>query len=138
MVSRGAGLVINPGGVLNQLEGGIIQVASWTLKEGVRLDAEGISSRDWDSYTVLRFSKAPEVLVELVNPQRRSPAPRRRRRKRRSDRRCIGNAVTHALGAHLRDLPLTHERVMAALLKARLELGAHLLRDDQRATRAPR
>src|SRR5205085_7195611 len=43
-----AGLVINPDGALNQLEGGIIQAASWALKEGVRLDTGGISSRDWE------------------------------------------------------------------------------------------
>jgi CO/xanthine dehydrogenase Mo-binding subunit len=38
------------------------------LKEGVRLDTGGISSRDWETYPVLRFSEVPEVLVELVNP----------------------------------------------------------------------
>ena len=62
------GLVINPDGAINQLEGGIIQAASWALKEGVRLDTAGISSRDWESYPVLRFSEVPEVMVELVSP----------------------------------------------------------------------
>ncbi len=112
-----AGLVINPDGAINQLEGGIIQAASWALKEGVRLDTGGISSRDWESYPVLRFSEVPEVTVELVDPA--------------ADRPCLGvgeaaggptvaaicNAVAHALGARLRDLPLTRERVMAALLR---------------------
>src|SRR5262249_51858164 len=50
------GLIINPDGAINQLEGGVIQGASWALKEGVRLDAGGISSRDWETYPVLRFS----------------------------------------------------------------------------------
>jgi CO/xanthine dehydrogenase Mo-binding subunit len=112
-----AGLVVNPGGAINQLEGGIIQAASWALKEGVRLDTGGISSRDWAGYPVLRFSDVPEVTVGLVDPA--------------ADRPClgigeaaggptvagIGNAVAHALGARIRDLPLTRERVMAALLK---------------------
>ena len=61
-----AGLVINPDGAVNQLEGGIIQAASWALKEGVRLDGNGISSRDWESYQVLRFTEVPEVMVELI------------------------------------------------------------------------
>ncbi|MGA8401665.1 MAG: molybdopterin cofactor-binding domain-containing protein, partial [Stellaceae bacterium] len=61
-----AGLVINPDGALNQLEGGVIQGISWALKEGVRLDSTGISSRDWESYPVLRFSEVPEVFCELV------------------------------------------------------------------------
>src|SRR5207237_3507177 len=59
-----AGLVINPDGAINQLEGGIIHAASWALKEGVRLDGGGISSRDWEGYPVLRFSEVPEVTVE--------------------------------------------------------------------------
>src|SRR5438874_1885894 len=47
-----AGLVINPDGAINQLEGGIVQGTSWALKEGVRLDENGISSRDWEGYPV--------------------------------------------------------------------------------------
>src|SRR5207245_5372940 len=61
-----AGLVINPDGAINQLEGGIIQGTSWALKEGVRLDENGISSRDWEGYPVLRFSEVPEIAVELI------------------------------------------------------------------------
>jgi CO/xanthine dehydrogenase Mo-binding subunit len=60
--------VINPDGAISQLEGGIIQAAGWALKEGVRLDTGGISSRNWESYPVLRFSEVPEVSVELVDP----------------------------------------------------------------------
>ncbi len=113
-----AGLVINPDGALNQLEGGIIQAASWALKEGVRLDTGGISSRDWESYPVLRFSEVPEVLVELVNPSADLPPLGVGEASGGPTVAAIGNAVAHALGARLRDLPLTRERVMAALLKA--------------------
>jgi len=113
-----AGLVINPDGALNQLEGGIIQAASWALKEGVRLDTGGISSRDWESYPVLRFSEVPEVLVELVNPAADLPPLGVGEASGGPTVAAIGNAVAHALGARLRDLPLTRDRVMAALLKA--------------------
>jgi nicotinate dehydrogenase subunit B len=112
-----AGLVINPDGALNQLEGGIIQAASWALKEGVRLDTGGISSRDWESYPVLRFSEVPEVLVELVNPSADLPPLGVGEASGGPTVAAIGNAVAHALGARLRDLPLTRERVMAALLQ---------------------
>ena len=81
-----AGLVINPDGAANQLEGGIIQAASWALKEGVRLDGAGISSRDWESYPVLRFSEVPEITVDLLG-RRGSPPARSRRSLRRPDRR---------------------------------------------------
>jgi nicotinate dehydrogenase subunit B len=113
-----AGLVINPDGALNQLEGGIIQAASWALKEGVRLDTGGISSRDWEGYPVLRFSEVPEVLVELVNPSADLPPLGVGEASGGPTVAAIGNAVAHALGARLRDLPLTRDRVMAALLSA--------------------
>src|SRR6202008_1629731 len=62
-----AGLVINPDGAKNQLEGGVVQAVSWALKEGVRLDTAGISSRDWEDYPVLRFTEVPDIAAELVN-----------------------------------------------------------------------
>ena len=112
------GLVINPDGAVNQLEGGIIQAASWALKEGVRLDSAGISSRDWESYPVLRFTEVPEVAVELIDPAADRPALGVGEAPGGPTVAAIGNAVAHALGTRLRDLPLTRERVMAALLRA--------------------
>ena len=113
-----AGLVINPDGATNQLEGGIVQAASWALKEGVRLDQAGISSRDWETYPVLRFSEVPEIAVELVNPACDLPPLGIGEASGGPTVAAIGNAVAHALGARIRDLPLTRERVMAALLEA--------------------
>jgi CO/xanthine dehydrogenase Mo-binding subunit len=112
-----AGLVINPDGAVNQLEGGIIHAASWALKEGVRLDGAGISSRDWEGYPVLRFSEVPEVTVELVDPGADRPCLGVGEASGGPTVAAIGNAVAHALGTRLRDLPLTRERVMAALLR---------------------
>jgi nicotinate dehydrogenase subunit B len=113
-----AGLVINPDGAINQLEGGIIHGASWALKEGVRLDGSGISSRDWEGYPVLRFTEVPEVVVELVNPAADLPPLGVGEASGGPTVAAIGNAVAHALGARIRDLPLTRERVMAALLRS--------------------
>jgi CO/xanthine dehydrogenase Mo-binding subunit len=111
------GLIINPDGALNQLEGGIIQAASWALKEGVRLDAGGISSRDWETYPVLRFTEVPEIDAELVNPAADLPPLGIGEASGGPTVAAIGNAVAHALGARIRDLPMTRERVMAALLR---------------------
>ena len=111
-----AGLVINPDGAINQLEGGIIQAASWVLKEQVRLEETGIGSRDWDRYPVLRFSEVPEVMVDLVNPTFDLPPLGVGEAAGGPTAAAIGNAVARALGARLRDLPLTRERVTAALL----------------------
>ncbi len=110
-----AGLVVNPDGVINQLEGGIIQSASWVLKEQVRFD-DGVSSLDWETYPVLKFSEVPEIDIALINAKDETPlgvgevtaGP---------TAAAIGNAVSHALGARIRDLPMTRERIMATLLK---------------------
>jgi len=112
------GLIVNPDGAINQLEGGILQGASWALKEGVRLDTAGISSRDWETYPVLRFSEVPEVAVDLIGAAADLPPLGIGEASGGPTVAAIGNAVAHALGARLRDLPLTRERVMAALLQA--------------------
>jgi CO/xanthine dehydrogenase Mo-binding subunit len=111
-----AGLAINPDGALNQLEGGVVQAVSWALKEGVRLDTAGIASRDWEGYPVLRFTEVPEVTAELVEPRADRPPLGIGEAAGGPTVAAIGNAVAHALGTRLRDLPLTRERVMAALL----------------------
>ena len=111
------GLIINPDGALNQLEGGIIQGISWALKEGVRLDNAGISSRDWETYPVLRFSEVPEVFCELVGATADLPPLGIGEASGGPTVAAIGNAVAHALGARLHDLPLNRERIMDALLK---------------------
>jgi len=112
-----AGLVINPDGAINQLEGGIVQGTSWALKEGVRLDEHGISSRDWEGYPVLRFSEVPEIAVDLIDPVVDRPPLGVGEASGGPTVAAIGNAVAHALGARIRNLPLTRERVMAALLR---------------------
>src|SRR5438477_575565 len=91
---------------------------SWALKEGVRLDESGISSRDWEGYPVLRFSEVPEIAVELVDPAVDRPPLGVGEASGGPTVAAIGNAVAHALGARIRDLPMTRERVMAALLRS--------------------
>jgi nicotinate dehydrogenase subunit B len=107
------GLIINPDGTLNQLEGGI----SWGLKEGVRLDSAGISSRDWESYPVLRFTEVPEVFCELVGADADLPPLGVGETSGGPTVAAIANAVAQVLGTRLRDLPLSRERIMDALLK---------------------
>lgn len=111
------GMIVNPDGALNQLEGGVIQGISWALKEGVRLDTAGISSRDWESYPVVRFSEVPEVFCELVGADADLPPLGVGETSGGPTVAAIGNAVAQALGARLRDLPLSRERIMDALLK---------------------
>jgi CO/xanthine dehydrogenase Mo-binding subunit len=109
-----AGLIINPNGFRNQIEGGIIQSSSWTLREAVNFDRTRMLTRSWANYPILRFPDVPLVEVALINrPDERplgvgegaqGPAAA-----------AIGNAFYNATGRRIRDLPLTPERVKAAL-----------------------
>ena len=109
-----AGLIINPDGVINQIEGGIVQSASWTLREQVLFDKQGITSRDWDSYPILKMTEVPRVQVELINrPNDRSLGIGEG--SQGPTVAAIANAIAHATGKRLRDLPFTPDRVKAAL-----------------------
>lgn len=110
-----AGLVVNPDAVKNQLEGGIIQSASWVLKEQVRFDNETNGPLDWESYPVLRFSEVPEIDIELIDAGTDVPLGAGEATAGPTAA-AIGNAVSRALGVRMRDLPLTRERIMAKLL----------------------
>ena len=111
-----AGLVVNPDGARNQLEGGIVQAVSWTLKEQVRFDDRGIASCDWDGYPILRFSEVPEMAVEFVDGAGH-PTLGVGECTVGPTAAAIGNAVHHALGVRIHDMPLSRERIMAALLE---------------------
>jgi CO/xanthine dehydrogenase Mo-binding subunit len=108
------GLVINPDGVINQIEGGAIQSTSWTLKEEVKLAERGIASLDWEHYPILKFSEVPAVEVELIE-RPELPAVGAGEAAQGPTAAAIANAVAHALGLRVRDLPLTHERIAAAI-----------------------
>ena len=111
-----AGLVINPDGARNQLEGGIVQAASMTLKEQVRIEGDGIASLDWERYPILRFSEVPEIDTEIIHAPD-LPTLGMGECSFGPTAAAIGNAVAHALGARIRDMPFTRERIAAALLR---------------------
>jgi nicotinate dehydrogenase subunit B len=108
------GRVINPDGVINQVEGGAVQSASWTLREQVRFDRERITSASWDSYPILRFTEVPEVMVRVIDvPGEAETGAGEIAQGPVAG--AIGNAVADAAGVRVRDLPLTRERVVRAI-----------------------
>jgi nicotinate dehydrogenase subunit B len=109
-----AGQIVNPDGLKNQMEGGIVQSTSWTLKEQVTFDRERIVSRDWQSYPILTFAEVPEVDVVLID-RPGEPWLGAGEAAAGPTAAAIANAVAHATGARIRDLPLAPERVKAAL-----------------------
>jgi nicotinate dehydrogenase subunit B len=108
------GRVINPDGVINQVEGGAVQSSSWTLREQVRFDRDKITSAAWDSYPILRFTEVPEVMVRIVDAPGEAEVGAGEVAQG-PVAGAIGNAVADAVGVRVRDLPLTRERVARAI-----------------------
>lgn len=108
------GEAINPDGVVNQIEGGAIQATSWVLKERVRFDRQHITSATWADYPILRFSEVPDVQVELI--QRPDSDPLGAGEAAHGPvTAAIANAVFDALEVRVRDLPITRDRLIAAM-----------------------
>jgi CO/xanthine dehydrogenase Mo-binding subunit len=109
-VAVDCGLVVNPDGVRNQVEGGVVQAISWTLKEAVRWDRERVTSRSWESYPILRFDEVPDIeLVLLDRPA--LPSLGVGECAAGPVGAALANALHHAMGVRARDLPLTPERI---------------------------
>lgn len=108
------GEIVNPDGVINQIEGGMVQSTSWTLKEEVRFDGEAVASRDWESYPILRFSEVPETATEIL-PRPDDPPLGVAEASQGPTAAAIGNAVNRALGIRVRRLPITREAIASAI-----------------------
>ena len=108
------GEVINPDGVRQQIEGGAIQATSWTLLEAARFDATRITSGSWSDYPILRFSQVPAVEVEIMHSPG-LPAVGAGEASIGPTAAAIGNAVFHALGVRVRDLPISPDSIVRAM-----------------------
>jgi CO/xanthine dehydrogenase Mo-binding subunit len=108
------GEAINPDGVINQIEGGAIQATSWVLKERVRFDQRRITSTSWTEYPILRFSEVPDVEVEVIQRPEIDPVGAGEA-AHGPVTAAIASAVFDALGVRVRDLPITRDRIIAAM-----------------------
>ncbi len=110
-VAVDAGEVINPDGLVNQIEGGVLQAASWTLKEEVRWGPIGVAIRSWDDYPILNFDEAPRTLDVGVIAHAELPPLGVGECAAGPTAAAIANAVADAMGLRVRHLPLTPERM---------------------------
>ena len=113
VIAADAGQIVDPDGLKSQLEGGLIQSASWTLKEQVDFDAKGILSRDWESYPIITFSDVPQIETVLID-RPDQPFLGAGEATQGPTAAAIANAVFDAVGLRLRSLPLTQDRVREA------------------------
>ena len=108
------GEAINPDGVINQIEGGAIQATSWVLKERVRFDRTRIISTSWTDYPILTFSEVPAVDVEIIQRPEIEPVGAGEA-AHGPVTAAIANAVYDCLGVRVRELPITRDKIIAAM-----------------------
>jgi nicotinate dehydrogenase subunit B len=105
------GQVINPDGVRNQVEGGMLQAMSWTLFEKVTFDRTRVTSIDWSAYPIMRFGDVPDAVeVHLIDRPGdaffgvaeavHGPAGA-----------ALANAIRDAAGRRLYELPFTASKI---------------------------
>ncbi|HEV7578522.1 MAG TPA: molybdopterin cofactor-binding domain-containing protein [Caldimonas sp.] len=111
-----SGEAVNPDGIGNQIEGGIVQAASWTLAEQVRFDTTRVTSLDWGGYPILRFPQVPGRVEVVIVARPGQPFLGTGEAAQGPAAAAIANALADATGRRLRDLPFTPERVRAATL----------------------
>ena len=116
-VAHDCGLIVNPDGLRNQIEGNVVQSLSRALLEEVTFDQGQVTSRDWAHYPILRFSDVPAVeIVLLDHPD--EPAWGAGEVATAPTSAAIANAVFDATGVRLRHVPFTPDIVQAALRAA--------------------
>jgi len=116
-MAHDCGQIINPDGIKNQLEGGVVQTVSRTLIEDLKFDRSRVTSLDWKSYPILTFPDVPDVVLDLIDRPTERPwgvgepgtavVPS-----------AISNAIYDAVGIRMRSVPFTADKVLAALKTA--------------------
>lgn len=106
-----SGEIVNPDGIRNQTEGGILQSISWTLYERVTFDRTRITSADWSSYPILRFASVPDSVEVHIVDRPGEPFLGTGEAAQGPAAAAVGNAIRNATGRRIYDLPLTRERV---------------------------
>lgn len=108
------GLMINPDAVRNQVEGNLLQTLSRTLYERTTFDTQRVTSVDWASYPILRFSDVPELRIDLIQRLDQPPLGAGEAASTPVPA-ALANAVFDATGARLFEVPFAPERVRAAM-----------------------
>ena len=117
-VAHDCGQIINPGSLQNVIEGNVVQALSRTLFEEVKFDENRVLSADWATYPILELADAPEAIeVVLIDRPEMNPQGAGEP-STRTVPAAIANAIFDATGVRIRRVPLSPERVKAALARA--------------------
>jgi nicotinate dehydrogenase subunit B len=113
-LAHDCGLIVNPDGLRNQIEGNVIQGVSRTLLEEVRFDANGVKNLDWVSYPIVTYRRVPDVQIALIN-RKEMPALGGGEPSTVPVPAAIANAVFDAIGVRVREVPMTPQKVQVLL-----------------------
>ncbi len=114
VAANDSGHIVSPDGVANQIEGGLIQSLSWSLKEEVKFDDTRVTSEDWASYPILTFSEVPPVEIVLID-RPGAPFLGTGEASQGPTGAALANAIFDATGVRFRRVPFTPERIRAGL-----------------------
>lgn len=110
-----SGEIVNPDGIRNQTQGGILQAASWTLFEAVTFNDRRVTSVDWASYPILRFADVPKQIDVHIIDRPGEAFLGTGEAAQGPTAAALANALRHATGKRFYDLPFTREKLLAAL-----------------------
>jgi CO/xanthine dehydrogenase Mo-binding subunit len=108
-----AGETINPDGLENQIEGGIVQALSMVLKEEIAFEGDRVVTANWSDYSILRFSEVPEIAVQLIDRPELPPLGAGET-SLGPTAAAVGNAVARALGMRVSSLPINRQAIIEA------------------------
>jgi nicotinate dehydrogenase subunit B len=115
-VAHDCGIIVNPDGVRNQIEGNVIQGCSRALMEEVNFDSAGVKNLNWSTYPIIRFSDVPDVDIVLINRPELPPMGAGEA-STTATAAAIANAIFDAVGVRLRQVPFTPERLRTEVEK---------------------
>lgn len=113
-VAHDCGIIVNPDGLKNQIEGNVIQGASRALMEEVNFDAAGVRNLNWNTYPIIRFGEVPAVDIVLIDQPTMQPLGGGEASSI-ATAAAIGNGIFDAAGVRVRQVPFTPQRVLRAL-----------------------
>ncbi len=108
------GEAVSSDGVKNQVEGGIIQSISWTLKECVPVDGFSATAESWTDYPIIKFSEIPSLRTILIDRPEKKPLGAGEISQGPTGA-AIVNAVANAIGCHVTNLPITRDAIISAI-----------------------
>lgn len=114
VAANDGGHIVSPDGLANQVEGGAVQAFSWALKEEVKFDKTQVLSSDWTSYPIMSFGDVPPIEVVLID-RPGMPYLGNGESSAGPAGAALGNAIAHATGVRVRDVPFTPDRVKSAI-----------------------